>query len=229
MPDLSAQDFAALRELDTPTVCNAIELVDAERRTIGFTTSPLVCARPDLPPMVGYAVTATVRATRAGPVGSEERGKYLDHVAAGPHPTIAIIQDMDLEPGFGAFWGEVNSAVHSALGCIGTVTNGSIRDLDDCAGGFQLLAGKVGPSRGHIHVVESAIEVTVAGMAVKPGDVIHADKHGAVVIPNQAARAVVDAAELLARRESVILKAARTPDVTLEKIMQAMTESSKVI
>ncbi len=229
MPILSEQDFAALRALDTPTVCNAIEIVDAERRTIGFTTSPLICARPNLQPMVGYAVTATVRATNTGPTGSTARGEYLDHVAKGPHPTIAIIQDLDSEPGFGAFWGEVNSAVHSALGCIGTITNGSIRDLDDCAEGFQLLAGKIGPSHGHIHVVASSIEVTVAGMTVKPGDVIHSDKHGAVVIPEGSARAVVDAAQLLSRREAIILDAARAPDSTLEKILQAMAESSKVM
>ncbi len=150
MAEMSEHDLAALRALDTPTVCNAIELVDPERRVIGFTTEPLVCARPDLPPMVGYAVTATVRAMVPSPDGGATRGPYLDHVAAALRPTIAVIQDLDPEPGFGAFWGEVNTAVHSALGCIGTITNGSIRDLDDCADGFQLLAGQIGPSHGHI-------------------------------------------------------------------------------
>ena len=228
MTNLSDQDFTALRALDTPTVCNAIELVDPEWRTRGFTTAPLVCARPDLPPMVGYAVTATVRATVPSSDGGAARGPYLDHVAAGRRPTIAVIQDLDPEPGFGAFWGEVNSAVHSALGCIGTITNGSIRDLDDCAEGFQLLAGQIGPSHGHIHVVASAIEVRVAGKAVRPGDVIHADKHGAVVIPANAARAVVEAADLITRREAIVLSAARAPDATLEKIKQAMAESAKI-
>ncbi len=211
MNDLSEQEFAALRALDTPTVCNAIEIVLPERRASGFTTAPLVCARPDLPAIAGYAVTATVRAMAPSSDGGAARGPYLDHVAAGPCPTIAVVQDLDHEPGFGAFWGEVNTAVHSALGCIGTITNGSIRDLDDCAKGFQLLAGQIGPSHGHIHVVESAIEVSVAGMTVKPGDLIHADKHGAVVIPASAARTVAEAADLITRREAVILKAAVRP------------------
>ena len=228
MTDLSDTEFATLRALDTPTVCNAVEIADPERRLNGFTTAPLVCARPELPPMVGYAATATVRAAVPSSDGGAARGPYLYHLATGPHPTIAVIQDIDPKPGFGAFWGEVNTAVHSALGCIGTITNGSIRDLDDCAEGFQLLAGQIGPSHGHIHVVESAIEVNVAGMIVKPGDVIHADKHGAVIIPADAARAVAEAADLLTRREAVILKAARAPDATLEEIKQAMTASAKI-
>ena len=228
MAALSDPEFAALRALDTPTVCNAIEVVNPERRAIGFTTDPLVCARPELPSMVGYAVTATVRAMAPSPDAGAARGPYIDHVAAGPNPTIAVIQDLDPEPGFGAFWGEVNSAVHAALGCIGTITNGSIRDLDDCAEGFQLLAGQIGPSHAHIHVVESAIEVNVAGMSVKPGDLIHADKHGAVVIPAGAARAVAAAAGLITRREAVILEAARAPGATLEKIKRAMAASAKV-
>ena len=228
MAEMSEHDLAALRALDTPTVCNAIELVDPERRVIGFTTEPLVCARPDLPPMVGYAVTATVRAMVPSPDGGAARGPYLDHVAAAPRPTIAVIQDLDPEPGFGAFWGEVNTAVHSALGCIGTITNGSIRDLDDCAEGFQLLAGQIGPSHGHIHVVASAIEVTVAGMTVNPGDLIHADKHGAVVVPADAARAVAEAADLVTRREAVILEAARSPSAALEEIRRAMAASAKI-
>ena len=145
MGDLSEQEFAALRALDTPTVCNAIEIVEPDRRLKGFTTAPLVCARPDLPPIVGYAVTATVRAMTTSPEAGAARATYLEHLAASSRPTIAIIHDIDPEPGFGAFWGEVNTAVHNALGCIGTVTNGSIRDLDECAESFQLLAGQIGP------------------------------------------------------------------------------------
>jgi regulator of RNase E activity RraA len=228
MGDLSEQEFAALRALDTPTICNAIEIVDPNRRLTGFTTAPLVCARPDLPPIVGYAVTATARAMTTSPQAGAARATYLEHLAASLRPTIAIIQDIDPQPCFGAFWGEVNTAIHSALGCIGTVTNGSIRDLDDCAEGFQLLAGQVGPSHAYIHVVESNIEVTVADMTVNPGDVIHADKHGAVIIPADSALAVVESADLITRREAVVLKAARAPNPTLEKIRQAMAESAKI-
>jgi hypothetical protein len=147
MDDLSEQEFAALRALDITTVCNAIESVDPNRRLKGFTTVALVCARPDLSPMVGYT-TATVRAMTSSLEAGTARTTYLEHLAASSRPTIAIILDLDPVPGFDAFWGEVNTAVHGALGCIGTVTNGSILDLDECAEGFQSLAGQIGPSYG---------------------------------------------------------------------------------
>ena len=94
-----------------------------------------------------------------------------------------MIQDLDPLPGFGAWWGEVNTNVHRGLGSLGVVTNGSIRDLDPCAEGFQLLAGSVGPSHAYVHVVDHRRTGEVAGMVVRPGDLVHADRHGAVVVP----------------------------------------------
>ena len=103
-----------------------------------------------------------------------------------PGPTVVVLQDLDPKPGFGAFWGEVNTAVHKGLGALGCVTNGSMRDIDDCAPGFQLLAGKIGPSHAHVHIVDFGGQVNVAGMTVCDGDVVHADRHGAVVVPREA-------------------------------------------
>ncbi len=113
----------------------------------------------------------------------QKRMDYLDYVAAAPRPGIAVIEDLDDPAGYGAFWGEVQTNVHKALGCLGTITNGSVRDIPQVAEGFQMLAGSIAPSHAYVHVEEFGIPVTIHGMAVKSGDLIHADRHGAVIVP----------------------------------------------
>lgn len=223
----------ALGKFDTPTVCNALEIVAPERRAIGFTFEPLFCAFPDLPPMVGYARTATFRAFEPSKDDAEtmrdRRLAYYAHVAEGAQPTITVIQDIDGDKrAYGAYWGEVNSNTHKGLGCLGVVTDGSIRDLPDIAPGFQMLADRVGPSHAHGHVVEIGIEVTVAGMTVNPGDLIHADQHGAVIVPHNAAADVPAAAELIARREAVLIEASRRPGFSIEDIAEAGRKSADI-
>ena len=229
---LTEAELAALRGLDTPTVCNALEVVAPQRRGFGFTTEPLVCARPALPPMVGYARTATIKAMQpsdATPaVLRERRQAYYAHVSEGASPRIVVIQDLDPQPGYGALWGEVNTNLHKGLGCLGVVTNGSIRDLDLSAEGFQLLAGKVGPSHAYVRVKEIGVTVTVAGMTVRPGDLVHADRHGAVVIPLEAARQVPAAAALIARREAVLIEASRRPGFDFAALVQAMRDADEI-
>ena len=208
--------LAALRELDTPTICNALEVVAPERRSWGYTTLPLVCPWPDLPPMVGYARTATVSALhpsgRSGAVDRGARIAYYRHVAEAPGPTITVIEDIDPQPGYGAWWGEVNSNIHKGLGSLGVITNGSIRDLADWADGFQALAASIGPSHAHVHVVDHAVAVTIAGMHVRPGDLIHADRHGAVVIPHEVAARLPDAAGEIAAAERRLIDASQRDD-----------------
>lgn len=230
---LPASVLDALGRYDTPTICNAMEIVAPERRLTGFTTRPLVCPFPDLPPIVGYARTATVRATAAsGLPAAEQRARrlaYYDYVGTGHGPRISVIQDVDgPEAGYGAFWGEVNSAVHKALGCLGVVTDGSIRDIPQWAEGFQALAGMVGPSHAHVHVSTFGEEIRVAGMTVRSGDLIHADRHGAVVIPVDVAAKLPDAAELCARRETPILEIARSASFSLEGLKAALRRSSEI-
>jgi regulator of RNase E activity RraA len=229
---LSPKELQALVALDTPTVCNALELLLPDRRGFGFTVEPLVCAFPDLPPMVGYARTATVRATRPSAkdkkAAQEQRLAYYAYVEQGPRPSVAVIQDVDARPGFGAFWGEVNSAIHKGLGCIGTVTNGCMRDLAAIAEGFQLLAGSIAPSHAWVHLEETGCAVNIHGMIVQPGDLVHADRHGAVVIPHDVARQVPGAAALIGRRESVILAAARKPGFNVEALRKAMGDAEEI-
>jgi regulator of RNase E activity RraA len=214
-PPPSDEQLAALRALDTPTVCNALEALVPARRGSGYTVRPLVCARPELPPIVGCARTATIRASHpSGRSADDEmaaRLGYYRHVASPPGPTVTVIEDLDDPPGYGAWWGEVHTHVHLGLGSLGVVTNGSIRDLPVNAAGFQLLAGSVGPSHAYVHLVDVGVTVTVAGMTVRPDDLVHADRHGAVVIPTEVVAEVAAAAERLARQEAVLIEASRQP------------------
>lgn len=223
----------ALKAYDTPTVCNALEIVAPERRAVGFTVEPLVAARPTLAPMVGYARTATIRARQPNTLEAAEakatRLGYYEYVASGPMPAIVVIQDLDAPSrGYGAFWGEVQSNVHKGLGCVGGITDGSIRDLDMLAPGFQLLAGRVGPSHAHVHLVGYGAPVNVAGMLVASGDLVHADRHGAVVVPAAVAAKLPEACELLGRKEAVILEAARRPDFGFDVLKQALADAEEI-
>jgi regulator of RNase E activity RraA len=215
-----------LRSIDTPTVCNLIEMVAPERRGHGYTVKHLHCPFPDLPPMVGFAKTVTFKARDAFGMGDagymQKRLDYLDYVASAPRPGVMVMEDLDEPPGYGAFWGEVQSNVHRALGALGVVTSGSIRDIPMIAPGFQMLAGSIGPSHAYVHVVDFGIEVNVHGMAVKSGDLIHADRHGAVVVPAGKIEAMQAAADKLARHEARIIDAARAPGATVETIKAAI-------
>ena len=150
-PQLSREALAALAAFDTPTICNALELVVPATQGSGYTQRPLVCGFPDQAPIVGYARTATHRAPgRRRPRRAAElralRAAYYRYVEAGPRPSIVVIEDLDgADAGYGAFWGEVQSAIHRGLGAVGLVTNGSVRDLAQWAPGFQFLAGRSRP------------------------------------------------------------------------------------
>jgi regulator of RNase E activity RraA len=222
-----------LRTFDTPTICNALEIVAPERRLTGYTVKPLVCPFPDLPPMVGYAKTATIRATHAnelvGAKARDQRIAYYEYMAAAPAPSICVIQDLDgADVGFGAFWGEVQSTVHKALGLQGVVTDGSIRDIPQWAPGFQALAGTIAPSHAYVHLAGFGQEVRVAGMLVRSGDLIHADRHGAVIIPEAAAAKIPAACDLLVRKEAAILDEARKPGFTIAKLKAALQKQEDI-
>ena len=228
-------DDALIKKLqcfDTPTVCNALELLVPKRRGYGFTTSHLVCTRPELPPLIGYARTATICAAHPSDLsGKEARAVsdgYYEYIDCGPKPSIAVIQDLDGKNGYGCLWGEANSNIHKGLGCQGVITDGGVRDVPDIAPGFQMLAASVLPSHAFVHVVDYARPVDVAGMRVTGGDIIHADQHGAVVIPAEVIGQVQEAAQQLARREAVIISAAQQPDFDIEKLRAAQGEAAEI-
>jgi regulator of RNase E activity RraA len=209
---LTKQQADFLQSIDTPTVCNLLEMVAPERRGHGYTISHLHCPFPDLPPLVGFAKTVTCRSRDKVNVGDymQKRLDYLDYVAAAPNPSWVVVHDLDEPAGHGAYWGEVMGNIHKALDCVGTITNGAIRDIPQIPQGFQMLAGSIAPSHAYVHVVDYGVDVTIHGMAVKNGDLIHADRHGAVVVPLNVVDALKPAFDKLSAREAAIIAAAKS-------------------
>jgi len=222
--------FAHLRQFDTPTIANALEIAHGKRSITGFTRQTYLTAFPKLPAIVGFARTATIRcSTPYDPaVRRKNQVAYYEHVAQGEQPTIAVIQDIDSRPGLGAFWGEVNTHVHWGLGCVGTLTNGSMRDLDAMQPKFQCFAATLSPSHAWVQVVEIGKPVEVLGMAVTDGDIVHADRHGAIVIPLDVLDKLPAAIDLMARKEKVILDAARKSGFGIAALKEALAASDQI-
>ncbi len=232
---MAAQDyFEELAKYDTPTICNALEVIDASHRGEGFTRRPLVNPFPDNGSFIGFARTATIRATHGneviGEAAKKQRLDYYQYFAEdGPTPSVAVIQDLDgPDAGTGCFWGEVNSNIHKGLGGVGVVTDGGIRDIGDWADGFNALAGCITPSHAHVHLAGFGQAVRVAGMMVRSGDIIHADRHGAVVIPADKIAKVPEAIDFMARKEAVILDLAKAPGFTIDKLREAMAKQDEI-
>ena len=224
----TAADLAALRQWDTPTICNGLELVAPERRAIGFTVEPMAAADRSLKPIVGLARVGTIRAKEAPRGKVASRLDWYDYVADADMPTVVVLQDLDDRPGYGAWWGEVHSTIHKALGAQGCVTNGSFRDCDMLAPGFQIIGGRIGPSHAYVHMVDFGRPVDVFGMNAIHDDVIHADFHGAVVIPADAVRRLPDAIALCARREKVILDVCASPDFSPARLRAAVQAAGEI-
>ncbi|HEY3179761.1 MAG TPA: RraA family protein [Casimicrobiaceae bacterium] len=229
MNALTQGDLAMLARFDTPTICNALERLDPSTQARGYTSAPFICGFPSLKAIVGYARTATIRSARpSGQSAASQRqlqNDYYRYVEAGTKPSIVVIEDLDgSDAGRGAFWGEVQSAIHVGLGALGLITNGSVRDLDQWAPGFQFLAGRIAASHAFAKPVAFGNEVTVFGMTVHDGDLIHADRHGAVIVPVAHARSIARAVEAVASREARILAVARAPDCTAERLIAVFAE-----
>lgn len=224
----TAADLTVLQGWDTPTICNGLELVAPERRAIGFTVEPMVAADRSLKPMVGLARVGSIRAKEPPRGRVASRLDWFDYVADADMPTVVVLQDLDDRPGYGAWWGEVHTNVHKALGAQGCVTNGSFRDCDMLAPDFQIIGGRIGPSHAHVHMVEFGHPVNVFGMNAIHDDVIHADFHGAVVIPADAVCRLPDAIALCARRERVILDVCASPDFSPARLRAAVQAAGEI-
>ena len=175
-----------LQSVDTPTVCNAIEVAQGKRGFNNFTRGTML-ASDTKGVIVGYAVTAQIAAieppTEAVSVIRERRMSYYKAMSENVKPSIAVVEDLDYPNCIGAFWGEVNTTIHKGFGMSGALTNGVMRDLGDMAEGFPVVAGSIGPSHGFVHVRTVNQPINVFGLNIKSGDLVHADRHGAVVVP----------------------------------------------
>jgi len=205
--------LALLRSVDTPTVCNAIEVAQGKRGFNDFTRGTMLCSDPQGGAIVGYAVTAKIAAveppTEAPDIIRARRMAYYKAMAEGPKPSVAVVEDLDYPHAIGAYWGEVNTTIHKGFGMSGALTNGVMRDLGDMAEGFPVVAGSIGPSHGFVHVREIGTPVTIFGMTVAQGDLIHADRHGAVVIPPEVLGLLSAAILKMQETEQLVLGPAR--------------------
>ena len=201
-----------LRKVDTPTVCNAIEVVQGRRGFDRFTRGTMVCSAPG-EAMVGYARTARIAAlappTEAPDVIRTRRMAYYRYMSEGPRPGVAVVEDLDGAAAIGAYWGEINTTIHKGFGLSGALTNGVMRDLGDLPEGFPVVAGSIGPSHGFVHVRDLDCEVRIFGLSVRPGELIHADRHGALVIPEDVVGGLQAGIESLLATEKIVLDPAR--------------------
>ena len=200
----------ALRRYDTPTIANAIETFDVRPRDSGFASHEIRCLFPELGPMVGYAATATIRARGRGP---DDQAPLWHHVQTVTGPRVVVVQDLDDPPAHGSLWGEVNANVFRALGCLGVVTDGCVRDLKEARElGFQFFARGAGVSHAYVRVESAGEPVTIGGLEIAPGDLIHADQHGVLLVPAGIAAQLPAAADRIIEREQAFIRWLRSPD-----------------
>ncbi|RED11379.1 RraA family protein [Pontivivens insulae] len=205
--------LALLRRVDTPTVCNAIEVAQGKRGFNDYTRGTMQCSAPG-EAMVGYARTAKIAAlspsTNPPEKVREMRMGYYRYMSEGPRPALCVIEDEDgAENAVGAFWGEINTNIHKAFGLSGTLTNGVMRDLGDLPEGYPVVAGSVGPSHAFVHVTAVDTPVEIFGLTVQPGALVHADRHGAVAIPEEVVPVLEAAIHKLLETERIVLDAAK--------------------
>jgi 4-hydroxy-4-methyl-2-oxoglutarate aldolase len=199
---------------DTPTVANAIQSLGVRPATDGFTRPPVHAVLAGFAPTVGYAVTVTITSTEGFEDADAERDAMLplyDAVAAVDGPKLVVVHDLDQGPG--CLWGEVNSTICHAMGARGVVTDGLVRDIPDVERlGFHYLARGIGVARANTRIRESGIAVEVGGVRFAPGDLVHVDRHGAVVVPADRVDEVLAAAERITAREERLLAWVRSPE-----------------
>lgn len=210
-----------LARCDTPTICNAIEVVQGKRGFAAFTRGTVLASDPGADAMVGYAVTAKISAIAPPEEDAAtiraRRMDYYRRMATAPRPSVAVVEDVDHPNCVGAYWGEVNTWVHKSLGLSGALTNGVMRDLADLAPGFPVVAGSIGPSHGFVHIRENGTPVSLFGLTVSDGDLVHADRHGAVVIPPGVLDGLERGIEKLQSSERLVLDRARRGSMTFEE------------
>jgi regulator of RNase E activity RraA len=181
--------------------------------------------------MVGFAKTAKIAAL-APPKEDQEiikkrRMEYYRYMSDFSGPAVAVIEDIDYPDCIGAYWGEINTKVHKGFGLSGALTNGVVRDLGDLAKDFPVVAGSIGPSHGFVHVREIDTPVTFFGIRVSPNDLIHADLHGAVVIPNDVISTLKDAIHQLFASEKLILDPAGKKEFNFDDFKSAWEDFEK--
>jgi 4-hydroxy-4-methyl-2-oxoglutarate aldolase len=212
----------ALARYDAPTLANAIETFDVQPRDVGFADSRIRCMFPELGRMVGYAGTATIVARGApGPDESVGYDALYSHVRTVRGPRIVVVKDLDDPPAHGSLWGEVHATIFGALGCVGCVTDGAVRDLDEARGmGFHFFAAGPAVSHAYVRVQTVGEPVEIGGLLVAPGDLLHADQHGVLRIPHEIAAELPAAADRVIESEQSLLRWVRSDDFDPDRLAE---------
>ncbi len=218
----------ALRRFDTCMVCNAIETFEVRLRNTGFADANIRCMFDDFAPMVGYAATARLRTVEppiagSGYRGYTERNEWWSSILQVPPPRIVVLEDMDKTRGVGAFLGDVHAAILTALGCVGYVTDGAVRELPRVRKlGLQLFAGSVAVSHAYAHIFDCGAMVRVGGLEVRPGDLLHGDRHGVLTVPTAIASAIPAVAARLQDDEHKVVEFCRSHEFSLDGLKQTL-------
>jgi 4-hydroxy-4-methyl-2-oxoglutarate aldolase len=211
---LPHSDLLQLKRWNTPTIYNGWEQITRrDPAAAGFNLEETRDFMPQMGPMVGYAVTVVIEPSNRNHRAANPNAwnDYRHYVASLPGPKIVCVQDLDKPQVIGSFWGEVNSNMHRALGCVGTIVDGAIRDMDEMTNaGFKALARRLCVGHAHVHPVRWDCQVEVFGTKVNPKDLIHADKHGFLVIEPEAQPCILEAARFMDANEcQTVIPAAR--------------------
>ncbi len=208
---LSHNTLLQLKRWNTPTIYNGWEQITQHNPARdGINLEETRDFMPQMGPMVGYAVTLVIEPSNPAHVDNGW-DRYRTYVASIPGPKIVVVQDLDKPNVRGSMWGEVNANTHKALGCVGTITDGSIRDLDEMTNaGFKALAQRLSVGHAHATPVRWNCEVEVFGQTIQPGQLLHADKHGFLAIPSGEEADLLDAAVFMDENEcNTVIPAAR--------------------
>lgn len=224
---LSGEELQALCRLDTCTVSNAIETFEVRLRNTGFANAQVRCMFEEFPPMVGYAATARLRTVEPPILGRmyHDRDDWWSSILQIPPPRVVVIEDVDRPPGVGAFLGDVHAAILVALGCVGYVTDGGVRELPRVRDlGLQLFAGNVAVSHAYAHIFDLGGVVKVGGLEVHPGELLHGDQHGLLTIPKDVAAKIPAVATRQRAIEHKIIQLCRSKEFSMEKLRAALKE-----
>jgi len=222
---LTEENLDALRQFDTCMVANAIDSLNVRLRNTGFADGSIRCMFQEAPPMVGYAATARLRSGEPPIAGGSfrDRADFWNSILEIPAPRILVLEDMDDPPGRGAFVGDMHAAIVQALGCIGYLTNGAVRELPAVrALGVQLFAGSVAVSRAYAHIFDFGAPVRVGGMEVHPGDLLHGDRHGVLTVPMEFATKIPNVAVRLQGLERTVIDFCRSSAFSVAKLREIM-------
>lgn len=227
VPELRGEELDALRCLDTCTVSNAVETFDVRLRNTGFANAQLHCMFEDFPPMVGYAATARLRTGEPPMLGRmfHDRADWWHSILRIPAPRIAVIEDIDQPSGVGAFLGDMHAAILIALGCVGYVTNGAVRELPRVRNlGLQLFAGNVAVSHAYSHVFDFGAAIKINGLEVHPGDLLHGDQHGLLTVPKEIAGQIPPVAAQLCQRERKVIEFCRSENFSVDELRAVLKD-----